>query len=279
MSSLYIVATPIGNLEDISLRALRVLKEVDFVICEDTRVTAKLLARYEIKKPVVSYHHHSKLQKINYIIERLEEGENAALVSDAGTPGISDPGGVLVSEILKRNTPPISPPYKGGEREFSPLTEGGVRGGCDSNKVVPIPGPCAAVALASVSGIAMDKFLFMGFPPHKKGRKKFFGKVVESDVPVIFYESCHRILKALAELRGLSSPLTEGGVRGGCDKTPLLTKEGIGGGFQIIVGRELTKMFETIYRGSADEVIKKLESDKKNLKGEFTIIVCDNNTN
>lgn len=225
---LYIVATPIGNLKDITLRALEVLSEVDFIICEDTRVTAKLLTHYAIKKPLVSYHHHSKLQKINYIIERLKKGESAALTSDAGTPGISDPGGVLIKEILKENNSK------------------------DIIKVVPIPGACAAVALASVSGIAMDKFLFMGFPPHKKGRKSFFEKTLKSDVPVIFYESCHRILKALNELRDYS-----------------LEKEEI----KVIIGRELTKMFETIYRGDIGEVIKELKSDKKNLKGEFTVII------
>lgn len=233
---LYIIATPIGNLEDITLRALRILKEVDFILCEDTRVTEKLLSHYGIKKPVISYHHHSKLQKIQYIIERLEKGENAALVSDAGTPGISDPGGKLISEALNRNIATQQP-------AISRFADGGII------KIVPIPGPNAAIALGSVAGIPMDKFLFMGFPPHKKGRQTFFKKILESEIPVIFYESCHRILKALKEIKELS------------------TSE-----IQLIIGRELTKKFETIYRGRADEIIYELESDKNNLRGEFTVI-------
>ncbi|MFH1030092.1 MAG: ribosomal RNA small subunit methyltransferase I [bacterium] len=244
MSNLYILATPIGNLEDISLRALRILREVDFIICEDTRVTAKLLSHFEIKKPLISYHQHTHLQKINYIIERLAKGENAALVSDAGTPGISDPGGVLVDEILKRNTSPQPSPSKGEGAHFPLLAKDGV----GEVNIIPIPGANAAVTLASVAGIPMDKFLFLGFPPHKKGRQTFFKKVLESDMPVIFYESCHRILKALGELRSALET-------------------------HVIVGRELTKMFETIYRGSVEDVIKELESDKNNLKGEFTAIL------
>lgn len=229
---LYIVATPIGNLEDITLRALRILREVDFIICEDTRVTAKLLAHYDIKKSLISYHHHSKLDKINYIIEKLEKGKNAALVSDAGAPGISDPGGILIKEVETRLIASAKDARNG-------------------IKIIPIPGACAAITLASVSGIVMDKFTFLGFPPHKKGRKTFFEKVAASEYPVIFYESCHRILKTLEELR---SPL-------------------LGNGVNIIVGRELTKMFETIYRGSAEEIIRQLETNKNNLKGEFTVIV------
>ncbi|MFH0854055.1 MAG: 16S rRNA (cytidine(1402)-2'-O)-methyltransferase [bacterium] len=240
---LYIIATPIGNLEDISLRALRLLREVDFIICEDTRVTAKLLARYEIKKPLLSYHQHTRLQKIDYIIEKLEKGENAALVSDAGTPGISDPCGVLVDEILKRKTSLPLSPSKGDGAHFPLIANDGVG---DVN-IIPIPGANAAVTLASVAGIPMDKFLFLGFPPHKKGRQTFFKRVLESDAPVIFYESCHRILKALGELRSAEQ--------------------------HIIVGRELTKIFETIYRGSVEYVMKELESDKNNLKGEFTVIL------
>ncbi|MFH0856960.1 MAG: ribosomal RNA small subunit methyltransferase I [bacterium] len=267
---LYIVATPIGNLEDITLRALRTLRGVDFIICEDTRVTTKLLAHYEIKKPLISYHHHSKLDKINYIIERLEKGENAALVSDAGTPGINDPGGILISKILEKNyenkncahdieTQDIA--SLRGNTPLTPLKRGTVR-------IIPIPGPCAATALASVSGIPMDRFLFMGFPPHKKGRQTFFKSILEREEPVIFYESCHRILKALSELNELS--VNKNSVQG---KNPPVSPFSKGGGLQIIVGRELTKMFETIYRGDVENVINQLESNKNNLKGEFAVIV------
>ncbi len=252
---LYIVATPIGNLEDITLRALRTLREVDFIICEDTRVTAKLLAHYDIKKTLVSYHHHSKLDKINYIIEKLEKGENAALVSDAGTPGINDPGGVLISKVLEKNYFDAVETHCNASLQQRNI------------KIVPIPGPCAAITLASVSGIPMDKFLFTGFPPHKKGRQTFFKNVLAADTPVIFYESCHRILKAISELQELS--VNKFSVQQKNPPAPFAKR----GELQIIVGRELTKMFETIYRGTVLEVISRLESDKNNLKGEFTVIV------
>lgn len=216
MSNLYIVATPIGNLGDISLRALDVLKSVDLILCEDTRETKKLLSHYNINKPTLSYHQHSKLEKVDKILQMLKEGENIALVSDAGTPGISDPGNQLVSEV--------------------------VSSGCAA--VVPVPGPSAAAAAASVSGFPMDRFLFMGFPPIKKKRKKFFEEVVSSSHPVIFYESPHRIIKSLAELSEADNSL------------------------EIIVCRELTKKFETIYRGSVDKVVKEIIP-----KGEFVVVV------
>ncbi|KKQ58884.1 MAG: Ribosomal RNA small subunit methyltransferase I [Parcubacteria group bacterium GW2011_GWC1_38_17] len=172
---LYIVATPIGNLEDISFRAIRILNEVDLVLCEDTRVTKILLERYEIKKPILSYHQHSKLQKIDYIINLLKEGKNLALVSDAGTPGISDPGQRLIGKVLEE---------LGGEI-----------------KIEPIPGPNAAIAALSISGFDTDEFLFLGFPPHKKGRQTFFVNILEESQKrtVVFYESTHRIIKALEQ--------------------------------------------------------------------------------
>src|SRR3989344_762599 len=173
MPNLYIVATPIGNMEDITYRAVRILKEADFVLCEDTRVTAKLLTRYEIGTPTISYHQHSDEDKINYLLGLLKDGKNLALVTDAGTPGISDPGGQLV-EAVRENLEDVG--------------------------IVPIPGPSALAAAASISGMAMDKFVFMGFPPHKKKRKKFFEEAINSKHPVIFYESTHRILRTLKEL-------------------------------------------------------------------------------
>jgi len=218
--TLYIVATPIGNLGDITLRALEILKSVDFILCEDTRVTKKLLDRYEIQTPTISYHEHSKLNKTEKIVELLEAGKNLALVSDAGTPGISDPGGKLI-EYVRSWTPHI--------------------------KIVPVPGASAVTAAASIAGISMDKFVFMGFPPAKKKRKKFFEEVVSSKYPVIFYESPHRIMKSLAELVEISA------------------------GAQVVVCRELTKKFETIYRGTVEEVLQKLKSEK--IRGEFVVVV------
>jgi 16S rRNA (cytidine1402-2'-O)-methyltransferase len=225
MANLYIVATPIGNLEDISLRALRILKEVDLILCEDTRVTKKLLDRYQIKKPLLSYHQHSRLKKVDYIISLLKEGKNLALVSDSGTPGVSDPGNKLVKEIVDKLG--------------------------DKVKIVPIPGPSALTCAASVSGFPMDKFLFLGFLPKKRKRKEILKEILESKYPVIFYESPYRIIKTLNELY-LEA------------KTYNLEPK-------IIVCRELTKKFETIYRGKIDEVIEKIE--KSPVKGEFVVIV------
>jgi 16S rRNA (cytidine1402-2'-O)-methyltransferase len=226
MANLYVIATPIGNLEDISLRALRILKEVDLILCEDTRVTKKLLDRYQIKKPLLSYHQHSKLQKIDYIISLLKEGKNLALVSDSGTPGVSDPGNKLVNEVVN---------WLG-----------------DRVKIVPIPGPSALTCAASISGFSMDRFLFLGFLPKKKKRKEILKEILKSKYPVIFYESPYRILKTLQELKGIMN-----------DKQRAASN--------IVVARELTKKFETIYRGKIDKVIEELE--KTPTKGEFVVVV------
>lgn len=174
MPTLYIIATPIGNLEDITLRAVRVLREVDVVLCEDTRVTKKLLDKYEIKTPTMSYHSHSTLSKVEKVFELLEGGKNLALVSDAGTPTISDPGVLLVSQIKEK---------------FS-----------NDVKIVPIPGPSAVVSALSVSGLPSSDFLFLGFLPHKKGRETLFKEIANSKRTVAFYESPHRIIKTLRSL-------------------------------------------------------------------------------
>jgi len=228
MANLFIVATPIGNLEDISLRGIRVLKEVDIILCEDTRVTRKLLSRYDIKTPVLSYHQHSQLKKVNYIADLLKNGKNLALVSDSGTPGISDPGNKLIDFLVSKH---------------------------NDVAIIPIPGCSALVSAASVSGFPMDKFSFLGFPPHKKKRNKFFEELfrqlADSKHSVILYESPHRIIKTLEEVSNKSQKF---------NLNP-----------QVIVCREITKKFETIYRGTIEEVIKKIKNDK--IKGEFTVII------
>ena len=221
---LYIVATPIGNLEDITLRAISVLRSADFILAEDTRVTKVLLDKYNISKPMISYHQHSKIQKIEQIIDFLKEDKVLALVSDAGTPGINDPGNYLVSRILE------------------------VMPDC---KIVPIPGSNAAITALSISGFPTDKFTYLGFPPHKKGRQTFFKKIGQVEGTVVFYESKHRILKALEEL----SEISEIGSR------------------PVMVARELTKKFETIYRGTVDEILIKLNGHKDNLLGEFVVVL------
>ncbi|MCK5027262.1 MAG: 16S rRNA (cytidine(1402)-2'-O)-methyltransferase [Candidatus Pacebacteria bacterium] len=175
MSNLYIVATPIGNLEDITLRALRILKEADMILCEDTRVTRKLLSHYEISTPMLSYHAHSKVRQVDKIFELLRQGKDLALVSDAGTPTISDPGVLLVQQV---------------KSEFD-----------DEVQIIPIPGPTALAAALCVSGISSARFSFLGFLPTKKGRETIFGQIGRSDITVIFYESPHRILKTIEALK------------------------------------------------------------------------------
>ena len=224
MAFLYIVATPIGNLEDVTGRALKVLKGVDLVLCESTRVTQKLLNHFEIKTKTLSYHQHSTLKKTNYILKLLKQGENLALVCNAGTPGISDPGNKLVKKV-------------------SELLSNQV-------KIIPIPGPSAVITAASICGFPMNKFLFLGFPPNKRKRKKFFQQIVISKYPVVFYESPYRIIKTLKELNSLVD-----------------NKE-------IVVGRELTKIHETVYRGSIQKVIEEINPPVGGkIKGEFVIVI------
>lgn len=177
MGTLYVVATPIGNLEDITFRAIEVLKNVDLIACEDTRRTKILFQRYQFSKPVVSFHQHSRLQKIDYLLSILLQGKNVALVTDAGTPNIDDPGGILVEKA-----------YLAGI------------------KVVPIPGPSALTAFLSVCGFSASRFLFLGFLPKKKKRKSllqnlyYVAKAIDVDVLVLF-ESPFRILKTLEDLK------------------------------------------------------------------------------
>ncbi|OGI81808.1 16S rRNA (cytidine(1402)-2'-O)-methyltransferase [Candidatus Nomurabacteria bacterium RIFCSPHIGHO2_12_FULL_44_22b] len=174
MSKLYVVATPIGNLGDVTFRAIETLKGVDMILCEDTRETKKILDKYNISKPTLSYHSHSKLSKIEKIFDLLKEGKNLALVSDAGTPGISDPGIVLIQKIKARFM--------------------------DRIEIIPIPGASAVVAALSGAGLPAHEFIFLGFLPHKKGRETLFKEMQESKRTVVFYESPHRILKTLESL-------------------------------------------------------------------------------
>jgi 16S rRNA (cytidine1402-2'-O)-methyltransferase len=174
MPTLFIVATPIGNLEDITLRALRVLKEVDLILCEDTRVTKHLLTHFEIDKPTMSYHAQSKIAKVEKVFALLEEGKNIALVSDAGTPTISDPGCLLVAQVRER---------------FG-----------DRVEIIAIPGASAVLSALAVSGFPSSEFLFLGFLPHKKGRATLFREIALAKRTVVFYESPHRMEKTLASL-------------------------------------------------------------------------------
>ena len=220
LGTLFIVATPIGNLGDMTLRALETLKAVDAILCEDTRVTSRLLAHYEIKRPLVSCHEHTDDAKLGQLIGRLGAGESLAFVSDAGTPGLSDPGNKLVSLALESDI-----------------------------AVVPIPGVSALATLVSVAGIDMREFMFLGFPPHKKGRETFFRKVAAAEMPVMYYESPHRVLKNLELLASFAS------------------------GKRVIIGRELTKLFEEIVRGTTEEALTYFSEHPEKVKGDFVVIV------
>ena len=226
INKLYIVATPIGNLGDFTLRAVDILKSVDVIFCEDTRVTRKLLNHYDIHNKIDSYHQHSDNRKVNQIIDLLKQGKNIAYVSDAGTPGISDPIGKLVEAITE---------------EFP-----------NDNLIESIPGASALTVALSLSGFNADNFLFLGFLPHKKGKETLLKEVIESKRTIAFFESTHRIIKSLEKLNSL--------------------------GFQkdrkVVVCRELTKKFESIYRGNLEKVINDLKNDVT--KGEFVVVVEKN---
>jgi 16S rRNA (cytidine1402-2'-O)-methyltransferase len=224
-STLYVIATPIGNLEDVTLRALRILNEVDLILCEDTRVTKRLLSHYGIPTPTMSYHAHTTSSKASKILDLLRDGKNIALVSDAGTPAISDPGSLLVSQVLASGL---------------------------SVSVVSIPGPSAVTAAISIAGFPVSDFLFLGFLPHKKGRETLFKEIAASSRTVVFYESPHRILKALSSL---VSALPESRV--------------------VAVSRELTKIHEEVVRGSAPQVLAYFKEHPDKVRGEFVVTVGD----
>ena len=216
----YVIATPIGNLGDVTLRALEILRKVDILFCEDTRVTRRLLDRHEIEVVIESYREQVHGRKLGRILELLREGREVGLVSDAGTPGISDPGSLLIRDLLIE------------EPEL---------------RIIPIPGPSAALAAVSVAGFPSSAFTFLGFPPHKKGRGAFFRMALESPHPTVVYESPHRIGKALESIGELDPER------------------------RICVLRELTKINETAYRGTAAEAAARLAQGSA--KGEFVIVI------
>lgn len=239
MSKFYVIATPIGNLGDITLRAIETLKSVDLILCEDTRVTGKLLNKYGIKKPTMSYHAQSKLSKIDKIFELLEAGKDLALVSDAGTPGISDPGAMLVAQIKKH--------FNSARQD---LAESNLRHGVD---VIPIPGVSAVITALSASGLPTHEFTFLGFLPHKKGRETLFKEIAEAKRTMVFYESPHRILKTLESLVKF------------CPKENQK---------KVCVARELTKIYEEFVSGTPEEVLEYFVKNKEKQRGEFTVIVA-----
>lgn len=225
MGTLSVVATPIGNLADITLRALDTLKNADVIACEDTRVTAKLLARYEIQKPLLIFHAQSGRHATTRILQLLGEGKRVALVTDAGTPGVSDPGNELVRTV--RDT---------------------LR---DDVTIEAIPGPTALTAALSIAGMPTHEFVFIGFLPHKKGRQTAFKEIAESERAVVFYESPHRILKALTSL------------------AEVLAEER-----KVSVLREITKLHEAVVEGTAVDVAEHFNTHPGEVRGEFVVIVA-----
>lgn len=222
MGKLSIVGTPIGNLEDITLRALRTLKEATVIFAEDTRVAKKLLSRYEIDTPCERCDANTERICAGRVIARLSRGEHVAFVSDAGTPGISDPGALLVRMVREK---------------------------CPEATIEAIPGPSALATALSISGIQGSSFHFLGFLPHKKGRLTAFRRIAETEEPVVFFESTHRILKTLESLK---------------EHVPQK---------RVTIARELTKFFEEVVTGAPEEVIAELAKDTKRTKGEFVVIV------
>lgn len=221
--TLYIVATPIGHLEDISLRALEVLRQVDVIAAEDTRHSEKLLKHYNITTPLMSYHDHNADQKTGFVIEKLRQNQTVALISDAGTPLISDPGFQLVQAAV-----------------------------ANGFKIVPIPGPSALVTALSISGLPCSRFAFEGFLPVKaKAREEYLLALRDDPHTLIFYEAPHRILDVLASL-----------------------KKVFGGERRAVIARELTKLFETVLRGSLEELCQQVEQDHHQRQGEFVVLVA-----
>lgn len=287
MTTFSVVATPIGNLEDITLRALNVLRKADLVLCEDTRVTKKLLDRHDIHVKTMSYHMHSKLSRVEEIIDLLKKAtrpilgssslpqtrkgnrerplpradgneviQNIVLVSDAGTPSISDPGSELISRIRK---------------EMAQEIESG------SLKIEAIPGPSALTAALSIAGVPCADFTFLGFLPHKKGRQTLFNEIAESERTMVFYESPHRIMKTLETLKKQEEVILSQGFRGQGSRreeverdnqTPITSYRK-----RITVCRELTKIFEEVVSGSAEEVLNYFTSHSDKVRGEFVVIV------
>jgi len=219
MPTLYVVATPIGNLEDISLRAIKTLREVKLIAAEDTRKTKRLLNNYDIRTPMTSYHEHNKLTKLDYILGCLEEGD-VALVSEAGTPGMSDPGYELVVAANEKGIP-----------------------------VVPVPGPSVVVAALTISGLATDRFTYLGFLPRKAGsRRNILESVAGETGTIIILEAPHRLLTSLRDI--------------------LLVL----GDRRIAVCRELTKIHEEVFRGRISQAIEHFVEPR----GEFTLVIEGN---
>jgi 16S rRNA (cytidine1402-2'-O)-methyltransferase len=222
--TLYVIATPLGNLEDITLRALRVLKEVHLIAAEDTRHSRKLLAHYGISTPLTSYYDWIERHKAGQLVEELKRGKSMALISDAGTPGIADPGFHLIREAITAGL-----------------------------RIEAVPGPSAVAAALSVAGLPTDRFVFEGFvPARRSARRRFFATLANEPRTTVIYEAARRLLPSLQDLHEVLGPR------------------------QLVVIRELTKMFEEILRGHVDELLRRLEQrlGDQSLQGEVTLLLA-----
>ncbi len=221
-AALFLVATPIGNLGDISSRAVQTLQSVDLIAAEDTRHSKRLLQHFAIDTRLIAYHEHNEEQQTPQLIARLQRGQSVALISDAGTPLVSDPGYRLVQAALRQRI-----------------------------RVVPIPGPCAAIAALSVSGLPSDRFVFEGFPPARQGSRVNYLQTLQSEQrTLIFYVSCHRITDTLRDMRDVL----------GCRR-------------QAVLARELTKTYETIRKATLDELVAWVTDDNDQQKGEMVLLI------
>lgn len=250
---LTLVATPIGNLEDITYRAVRVLSECDYIICEDTRTTSRLLEHYNIKdqdpnkgvddvqknKTLLTFHANSTNREINKIIDLLKEGKHLCYVSDAGTPTISDPGVLLVNKIREINL----------ENSLEIIIES-------------LPGACAVTTAYSLSGAVGNNFTFYGFMPHKKGRETMTKDIIESDMTSIVYESVHRVEKLLESFRDLEIKVAE---ENNLELSEIKR--------EYVVCRELTKMYEEVVIGDIDHIINYFVNNQDKVRGEFVIVI------
>lgn len=219
---LFLVATPIGNLGDVSARAVETLQSVDLVAAEDTRHSKRLMQHLAVSTRLLAYHEHNEEQQAAALLERMLSGQSVALISDAGTPLVSDPGYRLVNAALDNQVP-----------------------------VIPVPGPCAAIAALSASGLPTDRFVFEGFPPAKQGARRNYLRALKSEQrTLVFYVSCHRITDTLADML-----------------------EVFGGERQAVLARELTKTFETIHRAGLGQLVEWVENDENQRKGEIVVLV------
>ena len=219
---LYLIPTPIGNLEDMTLRSIRVLKEVDVIFAEDTRTSGQLLKHFDISKPLFAHHAHNEHVGVAGVIKLLKEGKVVGLISDAGTPGISDPGFLLVKTCIEQGI-----------------------------EVETLPGATALIPALVNSGFPLDRFVFEGFLPHKKGRQTRWKVIAEEERTTVLYESPHRLHKALEQII-----------------------EFIGPDRQIMVARELSKMHEQMVRGSAAEVLLYFDQNPDKIRGEIVIVIA-----